>query len=156
MISMFAPSRASGLAALSLLAAACGPMPAPVAAPNPVVGAWLVKDAAAPFPYHMYVFNADGTMQQANPDAGDPNRSDSDGKGVWRADGKRIRGRWMEVRADRVTHRYSGRTEISFDLEVSGDRYTGTETVVSYDDAESLSFGPTAPSAIEGRRVTVP
>jgi hypothetical protein len=38
---------------------------------NPIVGAWLVKEPAAPFPYHMYVFNADGTMQQANPDAGD-------------------------------------------------------------------------------------
>jgi hypothetical protein len=38
--------------------------------PNPVVGAWLVHDPNAPFPYHMYVFNADGTMQQANPDAG--------------------------------------------------------------------------------------
>jgi len=34
---------------------------------NPIVGAWFVKDPDAPFPYHMYVFNADGTMQQANP-----------------------------------------------------------------------------------------
>ncbi len=39
--------------------------------PNPLVGAWLVQDPNAPFPFHMYVFNADGTMQQANPDAGD-------------------------------------------------------------------------------------
>ena len=50
---------------------------------NPIAGAWFVKDPGAPFPYHMYVFNADGTMQQANPDAGDSHRSDSDGKGVW-------------------------------------------------------------------------
>lgn len=34
---------------------------------NPIVGAWLVKEPAAPFPYQMYVLNADGTMQQANP-----------------------------------------------------------------------------------------
>jgi hypothetical protein len=34
---------------------------------NPIVGTWLVKDSGAPFPYHMYVFNADGTLQQANP-----------------------------------------------------------------------------------------
>jgi hypothetical protein len=56
---------------------------------NPIVGAWFVADLGAPFPYHMYVFNADGTMQQANPDAGDPHSSDSDGKGVWVAEGDR-------------------------------------------------------------------
>ena len=37
----------------------------------------------------MYVFNADETMQQANPDAGDPHGSDSDGKGDWIVDGDR-------------------------------------------------------------------
>ena len=63
--------------------------------PNPVVGAWLVKDPNAPFPYHMYVFNGDGTMQQANPDAGDPHGSDSDGKGIWVTDGERIKGKWV-------------------------------------------------------------
>ena len=50
---------------------------------DPAVGAWFVKAPDAPFQYHMFVFNADGTMQQANPDAGDANTSDSDGKGVW-------------------------------------------------------------------------
>jgi hypothetical protein len=64
-------------------------------ASNTIVGAWFVKEPAAPFPYHMYVFNADGTMQQANPDAGDANTSDSDGKGVWIADGQKIRGKWV-------------------------------------------------------------
>jgi hypothetical protein len=58
--------------------------------PNSIVGTWLVKDPNAPFPYHLYVFNSDGTMQQANPDAGDPHASDSDGKGVWVAKGERI------------------------------------------------------------------
>ena len=53
--------------------------------------AWLVKDPNAPFPYHMYVFNGDGTMQQANPDAGDSHGSDSDGKGIWVTDGERIK-----------------------------------------------------------------
>jgi hypothetical protein len=37
---------------------------------NPVVGTWFVEDAGAPFHQHMYVFNADGTMQQSNPDSG--------------------------------------------------------------------------------------
>jgi len=42
----------------------------------------------------MYVFNGDGTLQQANPDAGDPKSSDSDGKGIWVIDGDRIKGKW--------------------------------------------------------------
>jgi hypothetical protein len=46
---------------------------------NPIVGAWFVQDPGEPFPYHTYVFNTDGTRQQANPDAGDPHSSDCDG-----------------------------------------------------------------------------
>jgi hypothetical protein len=65
--------------------------------PDPIVGAWFVQDLAAPFPFHMYVFNADGTMQQANPDAGDPNASDSDGKGIWVRDGDGIKGKWVRL-----------------------------------------------------------
>lgn len=72
---------------------ACSTLPSKNSNPNPVVGAWFVKDIHAPFPYHMYVFNADGTMQQANPDAGDPHASDSDGKGIWVADDDRIKGK---------------------------------------------------------------
>jgi hypothetical protein len=56
---------------------------------NPIVGAWFVKAPGAPFEYHMFLFSADGTMQQANPDAGDANTSDSDGMGVWLTDGDR-------------------------------------------------------------------
>jgi hypothetical protein len=47
-----------------------------------------VKIPEAPFQYHMFVFNSDGTMLQSNPDAGDPNTSDSNGMGVWLPDGK--------------------------------------------------------------------
>jgi hypothetical protein len=83
----------------------------------------LVKDPGAPFPYHMYVFNADGTMQQANPDAGDPNSSDSDGKGIWVSDGDRIKGKWVEVIAERATHKFTGRAEISYDIKVSVDTF---------------------------------
>jgi hypothetical protein len=93
--------------------------------PNTVVGAWLVKDPNAPFPYHMYVFNGDGTLQQANPDAGDPHGSNSDGKGIWVTEGDRIKGKWVEVIADRATHQFAGRLEISYDITVSGDCYTG-------------------------------
>jgi len=124
--------------------------------PNRIVGAWLVRDPNAPFPYHMYVFNADGTMQQANPDAGDPHGSDSDGKGIWVANGERIKGKWVEVIADRPTHQFSGRLEISYDITVSGDTYTGTETVLSYDAAGNLAAGPATPAQLVGKRITLP
>jgi hypothetical protein len=123
---------------------------------NPIVGAWLVKDLGAPFPYHMYVFNADGTMQQANPDAGDPRSSDSDGKGVWVTDGDRIKGKWVEVIADRASHKFTGRTEISYDVKVNADTFTGTLTASSYDANGSLTEGPTSPTPLEGKRVTFP
>jgi hypothetical protein len=116
--------------------------------PNPVVGAWLVKDPNAPFPYHMYVFNSDGTMQQANPDAGDSHGSDSDGKGIWVTDGARIKGKWMEVMADRATHQFAGRREISYDITVSGDSYIGMESVRSY--------GSATPAQFEGKRIKFP
>jgi hypothetical protein len=122
---------------------------------NPVVGAWLVKEPAAPFPYHMYVFNADGTMQQANPDAGDETTSDSDGKGVWIAEGQRVRGKWVEVTADRSTHQFVGRGELSFDIVVNGNRFAGPAVFRSYDSNGTLVRGPiNAPLA--GERVVLP
>jgi hypothetical protein len=123
---------------------------------NSIVGAWFVKDPGAPFPYHMYVFNADGTMQQANPDAGDPHGSDSDGKGVWVTDGERIKGKWVEVIADRASHKFTGRTEISCEVKVNADTFAGTITAISYDAAGTLTEGPTSPTLLEGKRVTLP
>lgn len=121
----------------------------------PIVGTWIVRDPMAPFPYHMYVFNADGTMQQANPDAGDPHTSDSDGKGVWAYRDGHIIGRWVEITADRSTHKYSGRTEITFDIIVEGDTLSGTEAVKIYDADENLTELPAGP-AFQGKRVTLP
>lgn len=118
-----------------------------------IVGAWLVNDPNAPFPYHMYVFNADGTMQQANPDAGDPRTSDSDGKGMWIADGSHVNGRWVEVLADRVSHQYAGRLEIAFRLAVAGDRFTGTETVSSFDEHGTLKETWEGHAEMEGKRI---
>jgi hypothetical protein len=135
---------------------ACSALPSKIGNPNPVVGAWFVKDTDAPFPYHMYVFNGDGTMQQANPDAGDPHASDSDGKGIWLTAGDRIKGKWVEVVADRTTHKFTGRTEISYDIRVSGDMFVGTETARSYDANGTLTNGPTTPGPFEGKRITYP
>ncbi len=123
---------------------------------NPIVGTWLVKDPNAPFPVHLYVFNGDGTMQQANPDAGDPHGSDSDGKGVWVADGDRVKGKWVEILADRATRRFTGRLEISFDIHVTGDTYAGTEVAHSYDASGNPADAPATPAALEGSRVSYP
>jgi len=104
----------------------------------------------------MYVFNADGTMQQANPDAGDPHSSDSDGKGVWVTDGDRIKGKWVQVTADRASRKFTGRAEISYDVKVNVDTFTGTVTASSYDANDTLTEGPTSPAPLEGKRVTFP
>ena len=101
--------------------------------PPSIVGTWLVKDSAAPFPYHMYVFHADGTMSQSDPDAGDARSSDSGGTGIWVLDGSKIRGKWVEITADRVTHKFTGRGEFSFHLTVNGKSFDGDATMRFYD-----------------------
>ena len=62
----------------------------------------------------MFVFNSDGTMQQSNPNAGDPNTGESNGMGVWVPDGDRIKEKLVEVTADRTTRQFVSRGEISF------------------------------------------
>ncbi len=120
-----------------------------------IVGTWIVEDAAAPFPFHMYVFNADGTMQQANPDAGDAKTSDSDGKGIWVATGDRIKGKWVEITADRATHKFAGRLELSFDIRVQADRLTGSRSATPFDADGKPSGGPFQ-GDFTGTRVTLP
>jgi hypothetical protein len=122
---------------------------------NPVVGVWIVNDATAPFPCHMYVFNGDGTMQQANPDAGDARTSDSDGKGIWVARGDRILGKWVEITADRGTHKFAGRLDLSFDLKVDGDRLTGIRSAQPF-DADGKPTGEPSQGSFTGTRVTLP
>jgi hypothetical protein len=134
----------------------CGTLPSKEGVANPIVGTWLVKDPNAPFPYHMYVFNIDRTMQQANPDAGDPHASDSDGKGIWIPDEDRVKGKWVEVIADRVTHQFTGRLEISFHISVTGDTFAGTEIVRAYDANGNIGAAPSTPDQIVGKRVTYP
>lgn len=95
-------------------------------------------------------------MQQANPDAGDPHTSDSDGKGVWVADGDEIKGKWMEIIADRATHQFTGRLELSFSVKVRDQRFSGVATAKSFDSDNKLTEGPTSAAALEGTRVTLP
>lgn len=131
---------------------------APIDAPrvHPLVGTWLVQDPNAPFPFHLYVFNADGTMQQANPDAGDPRTSDSDGKGVWQARGDRIDAKWVEFTADRRTHQYAGRLELTMHITVRGDSLTAFERVKVFDAAGASAPAPETPKPLLGARVTLP
>ena len=152
----------SGLAFVGFLTTAfvvgspgCGRASGTDTGSNQIVGAWFVKEVGAPFPYHMYVFNADGTMQQANPDAGDAHISDSDGKGVWIVDGQNIRGKWVEVTADRVTRQFVGRGELSYDVVVNGNSFAGTAVFRCYDSNGALMQGPFN-SSLAGERVTPP
>ena len=103
----------------------------------------------------MYVFNADGTMQQANPDAGDANTSDSDGKGIWVSEGERVTGKWVEITADRTSHRFVARGEISYELRVAGNAFTGNAVARFYGSDGDLVTGPIR-TVLTGTRVTLP
>ena len=143
------------LVLLSLFALAPSALPAARSSRDAVVGAWLVRQDGAPFPMHMYVFGADGTVQQANPDAGNPRTSDSDGKGIWLRRGQAIVGKWVELSADRVTRKYIGRGELSFELGLKGDRLTGSSIFRSF-DADGKQNGGPIEVPFDGTRITLP
>ena len=120
-----------------------------------VVGTWVVKAPDAPFPHHVFVFNADGTMQQANPDAGNADTSDSDGKGIWARRGGKVVGKFVEFTADRKTHRLVSRGEVSFEIEVTGDRLSGTASA-SFDGEDDERLKGPLPTSLDGKRLTLP
>lgn len=107
-----------------------------------IVGAWVVKIPDAPFPLHMFVFHADGTVEQSNPDAGDPNTSDSNLMGVWRAVDDEYRGKLVEITADRTTREFATRGEISFELKVSGRTFHGAASARFFDANGRQIRGP--------------
>lgn len=118
----------------------------------PIAGAWFVKVPGAPFEYQMYIFNVDGTMQESNPDAGDANASDSTGFGAWTGNGGHVVGKFVEVTADRTTRKFVSRGEISFEITVDGDSFTGTATGRFYDIKGMLVRGPVHAS-MKGARI---
>jgi hypothetical protein len=120
--------------------------------PSPIVGTWLVKIPEAPFPMHMIAFHADGTAQQSNPDAGDPNTSDSNAMGAWAADSAGFKGRLVEITADRTTHLYTSRGEISFKVTVNGNSMTGKAVAIFYDDKGKRLREPVQ-ATLEGQRI---
>jgi hypothetical protein len=74
---MFKRLTAMTVGALCLGLVACRPPALEKMFVPSIVGTWLVKIPEAPFPWHPFIFHSDGTVQQSNPDAGDPNTSDS-------------------------------------------------------------------------------
>ena len=117
-----------------------------------IVGAWIVRIPDAPFPLHMFVFHSDGTVEQSNPDAGDPNTSDSNLMGTWLAAGDVFKGKVIEITADRTTHQFVSRGEISFALKVSGNAFSGTARAVFYDVNGQQVKGPLR-ATLHGERV---
>jgi hypothetical protein len=100
----------------------------------------------------MFVFHSDGTVEQSNPDAGDPHTSDSNLMGAWRAVGEEYRGKLVEITADRTTRQFTSRGEITFKLKVSGDALDGTANARFFDASGRQVRGPTA-VRMEGQRV---
>ena len=117
-----------------------------------IVGAWIVRIPEAPFPLHMFVFHSDGTVEQSNPDAGDPDTSDSNLMGAWLAEGDGFRGKVMEITADRTTHQLVSRGEISFTLKVSGNVFSGKARAVFY-DVNGQPVREPLQARLEGERV---
>ena len=134
------------LAALLVISAGCRQ------APNPVVGTWLAKIPGAPFPMHMFTFHSDGTVLQSNPDAGDAGTSDSNALGAWTPDGDGVKGKIVEITADRATHQFASRGEISFSLRVSGDIFTGAASASFFDPQGRQVRGPITVK-MDGQRI---
>jgi hypothetical protein len=144
--------RANALIALYFGLVACHPPSIDGDDSHPIIGTWLVTIPEAPFPLHMFVFHSDGTVQQSNPDAGNPNTSDSSAMGVWLADHDGIRGKLVELTADRSTHQFISRGEISFSLKVDGNALSGTAIATFYDSTGQSIRGPIQ-ATLKGERV---
>jgi hypothetical protein len=144
--------RHTACVALCLISAACHQAAVDRRGTSAIVGTWLVTIPEAPFPLHMFVFHSDGTVLQSNPDAGDPNTSDSNLMGAWRAERDGFKGRLVEVTADRTTRQFVSRGEISFSLKVDGNAITGTASALFYDASGRPVRGPVAVT-LQGRRI---
>ena len=82
------------------------------------------------------------------------NTSDSNGMGVWAPDGGTIKGKFVEVTADRTTRQFVSRGEISFLIRVNGNAFTGTASAIFYDADGRRLRGP-LPATLEGQRIVL-
>ena len=141
-----------GAVAACLGVVACGPHPREIAAEPSIVGAWLVEIPEAPFPRHLFVFHANGTVEQSNPDAGDAGTSDSNLMGAWETEGDHFKGKVVEITADRATHKLAGQGEMTFTLTVTDDQLKGQMHAMFYDATHRLVRGPIA-TTLTGKRI---
>ncbi|WP_327119657.1 hypothetical protein OHB12_14040 [Nocardia sp. NBC_01730] len=118
---------------------------------HPVLGTWEVIADGAPFAYHVMQFHPGGTMLQSNPDQGNRATSDSNGMGTWGSDGAVVTGAFLEFSIDRADSAVVSKGIVAFELEVTGDQFTGSATATFYNLAgEPLSAPSTA--RLTGRR----
>lgn len=122
--------------------------------PSNLVGAWLINIPGAPFPNHLFAFHADGTVVQSNPDAGDGRTSDSALMGAWRPSADGYQGTLVEVTADRDSHAFAGRTVITLNLRVRGDRLTGDGVASFYRPDGGVAREPVR-FTLSGERIRV-
>jgi len=115
--------RSLGLIVLSLTG--CHQAPSDTSGSPAIVGAWIVRA---------------------------PDTSDSNLMGAWVADAGGFKGKVIEITADRTTHQFVSRGEISFALKVSGNAFSGTAHAVFYDVNGRQVRGPLQ-ARLEGERV---
>lgn len=152
MLDVHAPHRAARVRTLFLAAALClSGCSRPKVAPA-IVGTWLVRIPAAPYPDHLFVFHADGTVIQSNPDAGDPRYSDSNLMGAWTTSGTQVTAKLVETSADRTTHQFVSRTELAMSLQAKSNTLHGTGTASVF-DAAGQPHGTPKPFTFDGDRI---
>jgi len=119
---------------------------------EPAVGVWEVRVEGAPFSPHLFTFHADHTFLSANPDAGDPNTSDSDGEGVWEGQ-DHVKGIFKEYNADRSTHKFVSILTVTYTITISGDTFSGDATATVTDPDGEVQF--TGPATFTATRLTL-
>ncbi|MBF6073478.1 hypothetical protein ACWEPH_10735 [Nocardia beijingensis] len=119
--------------------------------PHPVLGTWEVHADSAPFGYHVMQFHPGGTMLQSNPDHGNRTTSDSNGMGTWRCAGDRVIGAFLEFTVDRADPDVVRKGIVAFDLDVTGDEFTGLATATFY-ELSGEPVGAPATARLTGRR----
>jgi len=118
-----------------------------------VVGNWYVNAVGAPFQPHVMTFHDDMSLMIDNPEAGDSHTSDSVGVGPWANTGTNtIKGKFVEVNADRDTHQFVNNLVVTFTLTVDGDSFTGPAEARYYDANWNLTDGP-FPATLNGTRI---
>lgn len=71
---------------------------------------------------------------------------------MWTPVAGRIKGKFVEVTADRTTRRFVSRGELSFLVQVNGDALSGTATAFVYDEGGRQTKGPLT-ATLDGRSV---